>query len=83
MAWRRLRGDLSNAYKYFKGECQEDGARLFSVMRSNRTRSNGHKPQHRNFHLSTRKNFFTVRMTERALGQAAWRGCGLSFSGDI
>jgi len=35
---RRLRGDLTNADKYLQGGSQKDGARLFSVVPSDRTR---------------------------------------------
>jgi len=61
---RRLREDLIYAYKYLKDRCQEDGAKVFSVLPSNRTRSNGHKLKHRKFRLNMRKNFFPLRVTE-------------------
>ena len=58
-ACRRLRGDLINAYKYLKGGCQEDGARLLSVVPSDRTMDYRHKLKHKKFRLNMRKNFFT------------------------
>jgi len=38
--------------------------------------------KHRKFQLNMRKNFFTFE-DDGALEQAAQRGCGVSFSGDM
>jgi len=61
---RRLRGNLRNACKYLQSGCQEDGAKLFSVVPSDRTRGNGHKLKQRKFQVNMRKNFFPLRVTE-------------------
>jgi len=61
---RRLRGDLINAYKYLKGGCQEDGARLFSVVPSDSTRGIRRKLKHMKFCLNMRKNFFPLRVMQ-------------------
>jgi len=56
----RLRGDLINAYKHL----QDDGAKLFSVVPSNRSRGKRHKLKRRKFRLNMRKNFFPLKVTE-------------------
>ena len=68
---RRLMENLINAYKSLNGGCQEDEARLFSLVRSNRERSNGHKLKQRKFLPIMRKNFIGARALEQP-SQRLW-----------
>jgi len=61
---QRLRGHFISIFKYLKGGCKEDGARLFSLLPSDKTRGSEHKMEHRRFHLNIRRCFFTVKLTE-------------------
>ena len=61
---KRGLGDLIDVCKYLTGGYIEDGARLFSVVLSDRTRGNGQELKYRRFPLNIRKHFFTVRGTK-------------------
>ena len=67
-------------YKCIKGGSQVSGSRLFPVVPSDRTRGNGHRMEHRR--SRTQEEKFLHCEGDRALKQAAQRGCGVSFSGD-
>ena len=75
-----FKGGLIYAYKYLKGGCQEDEARLFSVVPSSKgkwaqTEAEEAPAEHEEELLPSEG--------DGALAQAAQGGCGVSFSGDI
>ena len=59
---KKAQGGLTNVYKYLKGGCKEDGARLFPVVPSDRTRGNGHTLKHKKCCLNVRKHCLTMRV---------------------
>ena len=78
-----LRGDLINVNKHLKeGGRQMDKARLFLVVCSDRTRSNGLNLEHRKkFHTNMEELLYNKG--DGALELVAQRGGGVSFYGDI
>lgn len=49
-------GDLINVYKYLICGSQVDGAKIFSMLPSDRTKDNGLNLEHRKFHTYVKKN---------------------------
>jgi len=49
---RRLQGDLTEAFQYFKGAYEKDGDKYFSRACCDRTRSNGFKLREGRFRLA-------------------------------
>jgi len=66
----RAQGDLINVYQYLQGECKENGARLFPVVPSERTRGSGYTLKHRSFSWNIMKHFLCHCEGEQALVQA-------------
>lgn len=58
----RVRGGSTGVYKHLNGGFKENGARFFSVVPSDRTRSNGHSLKHMMLPVNIRKHFSTVRV---------------------
>lgn len=72
---RKLRETLINTYHQLKRGSKEDGARLLSVMPSDRTRGSGHMWGS----IWAHEHTFTVRLTENC---SRWPRQTVSFLGD-
>jgi len=59
---------------------EEERARLFPVVPSDRTRGNGHKLKNMKFHLNTVKDFLLLGWSNTGTG--CQRSCGYSTLGD-
>lgn len=62
------------------GGYKEEGARLFSVMLTGRTRGKGHRLK--TMKSEHKKNLFTLRVVKHSLAQVA-TGCGASILGRV
>lgn len=72
----KTEGVLINAHKYLQDGCQGKCDRLFSVVQSYRTKSNGHKPKQG---VAPQHHFIEGG---KALEQATLGGNGIFFSPD-
>ena len=72
---------LINVYEHMKQAHKEDWARLFSVVSTDRTRKNRHKPKEKRFCLNIWKHFYCEGSW--ALEKVAQISCGISHFGDI
>lgn len=79
---RRLQGYLINIYKYLKGGAKEEGARLFPVVPTDKTRVNGQKVKHIMFPLNIRKHSFYCEC-DWPLAHIAQGDADVSVLGDI
>jgi len=69
-------------YRHLKEGCKEHRDSLFFLVGPrNGTKGNGHKGECRRFLLSTRKQFFTLWVTEHC--QRLTQGCGVSSLEDL
>lgn len=58
--------------KYLNGGCKEDGARLFSVVTTDKTGGNWHKLEHRRLSLNMSKNFTEKMMSAGTSCPETW-----------
>ena len=71
--WRRLQGDLAEAFQYLKGDYKQEGNQLFTRVDSDRTRGNGFKRKKGRFRLDVGGS---SSQRDEVLAQAAQRGFG-------
>ena len=61
---RRLRGDLTAAFQYLKGDYRKDGDNHFRRNNSDKMRGNGFKLKQGRFRIDIGKTFFTMRVVK-------------------